>query len=575
MNSPQSYPHPELDVLLAAVRRRYHRLHAIRLAVMAFAMAAAAVAAMAAFGWVLRGEAVPAWPFLVVPMAAAGVAWVVYWRGRISVERAAVLADAHFGLKDGLTSALYLQRTAGGGDEISELQWRWLRDSIAECRAESIRWPFPRRSAVLGTALAAVAIWLGVLPPSPEVLAAREDAHETRLQVEAAKEHLTELIDALDEETEDADERAALEMDEFRKMVESIDPTGDRTEAARQFARIEQKMRDAARSLDQRRDMETLRLAASELAKAGETEPRQLGRKLENEELREAAEMLEKLAPKPRDPEDLKDPESGKREIDEARKELARMRAVTRRMAAAGRQRKGAAQAAGGAGAEGGAGAAGAAGAAGGRAGEGAGESPETLEDLMASLDEAAEDMEQALREIELDPDSEIADGEFGECQACANGLLDEMQGKLRRMNAKAKAASKLERMMRGLAQARGMCQGGQQNQMGLAQSPGGREAGTGTDESRRTDDGEDDAAAGGLASLRGQHGSGPSLSSIEAAESGTGVSGRRGEARDREFARQTESFVQRDDVPETLKLGVRNYFENLQAAAPRADDEE
>ena len=99
---------------------------------------------------------------------------------------------------------------------------------------------------------------------------------------------------------------------------------------------------------------------------------------------------------------------------------------------------------------------------------------------------------------------------------------------------------------------------------LGLA--PGGKQAGTGSSCSERKER-DDSQKNGALTQLQGQHGSGPSMSSVEETESGTGVSSRRSEAKQRELTRQVESFVQRDDVPEALKLGVRNYFENLQYA--------
>ena len=38
----------------------------------------------------------------------------------------------------------------------------------------------------------------------------------------------------------------------------------------------------------------------------------------------------------------------------------------------------------------------------------------------------------------------------------------------------------------------------------------------------------------------------------------------RKATARKRDFVRQFESFVQREDVPEELKRGVKNYFTEI-----------
>ena len=50
----------------------------------------------------------------------------------------------------------------------------------------------------------------------------------------------------------------------------------------------------------------------------------------------------------------------------------------------------------------------------------------------------------------------------------------------------------------------------------------------------------------------------------MEDADSGSGISGKRANAKARDFSSQIESFVQRDDVPEEMKLGVREYFERI-----------
>jgi hypothetical protein len=81
--------------------------------------------------------------------------------------------------------------------------------------------------------------------------------------------------------------------------------------------------------------------------------------------------------------------------------------------------------------------------------------------------------------------------------------------------------------------------------------------------ESRRQ---EQDALVdnGQNAQLKGIKGQGPSLTRVETAQDGTGVSHRRAEAKQREFKRQYESFVSREDVPEDVRAAVRNYFTTI-----------
>ena len=549
--------HPEIEALARNVARR-HNAFLLRITAITTLLAASALAAIAALFWVTRGHSVP-WPVPVSLVAAAIAATAIrFFAKRMDIPAAVIAADDHFGLKDGITTARHLSSKAPE-ETAARLQWQWLSPRLAACDPATITRPFPRRLASSAALLALAAAILCLLPPSASVREAEKLAEETRQRVEESKEELQKLIEELDEEIVAAGEKEGLDMDEFRKMVKEIDETGDRAEAARQFARIERKVRDAARSLDQQRDEETLKLAAKELQKSEDTDARKLGKKLDEKELKEAAELLEKLAAKKFDPKDLKkSPQEKKEALDEAKKDLAKMRAATKRLAAAGKQRQAANQAAGagaGANAQGGAeGAEGAEGAAG--AGEG-----KPLEDMLAELDDAAAELEKDLEEIEIDPDAEW-DDEAGDEMARAKGELGKH---LKKMHGKRMAKGKLDALRQALAQAQGFTQG-QSQELGLAQGQGGKEAGKGSSWSERKER-DDSQKNGALAQLQGQHGDGPSLSAVEDSDSGAGVSTRKGSAKERDFARQMESFVQRDDVPESLKLGVRNYFENLQSA--------
>lgn len=553
----------EIESLIHRVARRHDGFLARRV-VIGTLVYTSALAIIASLFWVLRGHSVPKILLLAIVIL-GGVGCGGWWcRKRMCPNAAAREADRFFHLKDGIATARHLAM-CHPDDPATALQWKWLEPRLESCKVETISEKFPNRPALLAVALTLCAMVLGLLPPSQSVRAEEKIASETKLRVGESKKQLEQFIEALEQDIVAPEEKEGMKLDEFRKLVKSIDETGNRAEAAREFARIEQKIRDASHALDQQRDEETLKLAAGELAKAEETEARQLGKKLDAKELKEAAEMLEKLAAKKFDAKDLKKADrAGKQKaIDEAKQELAKMRAASKRLAAAGKQRQGArqAQAGNGAGSQGQG-----EGSENGQMTEGAGEQAKPLEDRMAELDDAAAHAEKELEEMEMDPDAEPDDGE-GDAMARANGALDKLGKHMRGMHGKRMAKSKLDQLRQALGQAQSFSQG-QSDSLAMGQSPGGQKPGTGSSWSERKEH-DDSQKNGALTQLQGQHGSGPSLSAVEEAESGTGVSGRHGEAKQREFARQVESFVQRDDVPESLKLGVRNYFENLQSAAP------
>jgi len=106
-------------------------------------------------------------------------------------------------------------------------------------------------------------------------------------------------------------------------------------------------------------------------------------------------------------------------------------------------------------------------------------------------------------------------------------------------------------------------CQSGLCQACSACQSPnaGGKKAGWGSNSARR--DAEDELVDNGQTTqLKGIKGNGPSLKSLEAADDGSGVSTQQATHRARNYQKQFESFVQREDVPEQVKQGVKRYFE-------------
>jgi len=92
-----------------------------------------------------------------------------------------------------------------------------------------------------------------------------------------------------------------------------------------------------------------------------------------------------------------------------------------------------------------------------------------------------------------------------------------------------------------------------------------GLKPGFGSSDTKRDSD-EELPMNGNLEQLVGQKGSGPSLSKVEEAESGSGVSSGKVSKKAKDFSKQLESFTERDDVPEELKQGVKEYFKNIHA---------
>jgi len=175
--------------------------------------------------------------------------------------------------------------------------------------------------------------------------------------------------------------------------------------------------------------------------------------------------------------------------------------------------------------------------------------------------------------------DGQQSTGQMQQMAQNANQSLGNMGQFLQQLDAKRQAQSMMQGMLNSLAQSQmglgnmpGAGQDGQgqtpgQNGQGQTQAnspnPGGRDAGTGTSNAANTEPGKD-APDGQKTQVQGMHGTGASMTSTEESSSGSGSSAGTLEREEQEYMRQVESFIRREDVPESVKAGVKAYFENI-----------
>ncbi|MCX6865728.1 MAG: hypothetical protein NTV46_05805 [Verrucomicrobia bacterium] len=529
-----------IEIFLHAVRRRLDG--GARRQVMARVLLAAAVTAVAwALAWRVFGYAAPRPGYAVVAGVAAVVAAVWILLDRCGLRYAAGVADRIFDLKDGLGSWLDFQ-SAGLQGEIYQLNERYLAHQVAGLDLARLRIPRPRKVFVAALVLTISALLLGVLPHGEgvrnrlarEELAAQRSA-ELDQQVKAAVE---EIIKALSE-----DERKLLDPGELRKWAKEVGVTRDARESEKQLARLEQQIDKAMHGLEARQDEAVLKLAAGELAKSALSDVRQLGKQLAARNFDQAVRDLKAMKPAAKSkmtPED----------VAQLRNNAGKSRDMAQRMADGARRRhfgklnpSNKPQ---------------------GKPGDPAAEQPQQ------AMDEMLEELDGAARELAKELEKPGEPGEqTGAMADKMDGKMDELGKRMGQLDARQKATGKLDALRRGLGEAREFAQG-KTSSLGLARSaaesnqPGGLEPGKGTDATRRE---ERDAFKdnGNLAELKGrQNAAGPSSSTVESAASGSGIAGRANVAKQREFKQQLEALVHRDDIPESLKLGVREYFEKV-----------
>ena len=522
----------------------------------ALAIGAGALVAVEVF-YVWRGYSVPG-QWIAICLAGAVFGAVVAWAvRRLRTDAAAKFADEHFGLKDAVTSNLHFAESGRQGGYYA-LQAQQTEGRVAPLKAASISYEPPRRGIVLAASLIAVAIPLSLKGPSEEVQEQMRIAEFTAEATTAINEDLAEMVEQLREETIDPEERELVDPDKLRRWVDELEATEDHKEALRQYAQLERKLNEARLAVQRKREEQLLDRAAKELEKGRETA--KLGEKLEQKKYEEASGALEKMNPQET------------KSLEKWRRDLARLKAASQRMAAAAR----AAEKAGKSSPSQSQGKASASksnrrssqkskagkpslGSSGASSGSG-GELAQTIEELAEDVESLDEALEEAARQsdnlAECDQDNQA------ECRACQQGVsdsLNKLKKRLKKLSMSRKAAKKLSKLCKKCSE----CQGGLC--AGMCMSPGaqrgGLKAGWGSDSTRRneTDELIDN---GQTTQLKGIKGAGPSLTTVEAADDGSGVSTRASGSRSRQFERQLESFVAREDVPDQVKDGVKRYFE-------------
>ena len=530
------------------------------------ALAAGLTMLLVALVYVVPGYTVPKIAFLVVAAVSALVAGAAWYIGKRSQDDAARYGDEFFGLKDSVASCSNFNE-AGLEGGFYDLQARKTEQLVNETSVSKIQYAFPYRLAASAFLLVAIAVALGFKGPSDKVVQRLKSEKATLLQTQTANEELKELIEELETSIDDEEEKKLIDPAELRKWVDELEETKDRKEAMRQYARLEMKVNEAANALKQRKDEKLMDLAAEELKKAEDLKA--LAAMLEQKKYKKASDDLKDLKPSKLTKEDLK-------RLSEKRKDLAKLKAAAKRMAEAAKransrktkntkaqnQTNNGKRSAASKSSKNNAKAKGA-----GKEGDGQATEDSELAELLEDLDDAVDQLDEDLEEMEmadLDLDNmEEFDGDFDdlmENEDAVRGKLDRLGKKLMRMARKRSARSKL----RALSAKCSECQANANAaQMAQSNQAGGREAGTGASNTSRSE--RDKLVDNGQTTgLKGLKGSGPSISKLESADDGTGVSGRRAAASKREFKRQFESFVEREDIPEDLKAGVKNYFTNI-----------
>ena len=546
-----------VEQFVSKVNQRLNR-YRIRDAAIGATLIGGLVMLIVAISYVVFGYRVPIfwYPCVLGATLVGAVIWAIATRS--SVNDAASFADQFYGFKDAISSYLGFAKSGQQGG-FYDLQAAQTENMIEGKEVEKIIKPANWRRIAIALVLLAVSVSLGFKATSPEVLKRIEKEKQTLAMTIEVNDRIKEMVDKLEESTDDPGERKLLEPDKLRQWVNELKETTDLHEAKRQYSKMELRLNRAAEALQQRRDEELLDKAAEELGK--DLESIELSKNLKYKKYEKAAEDLDDLKPQ----EKIKDP----KKLSEARKDLAKLKAAAKRMATAARNTQ----------------------ASNGNQGEQSenedGQDPEgdigelddsemddaegeegDLSDAIEDLEDAVDQYDEALEEIEMyeDPygeEPEWSQEELDEAYRAVKSKMDDLGDRMRRMAGRRKARSKLKKLSKRVAQA-------QSNSR--SKQPGGTQAGKGTSDKERSER-DKRVDNGNNTKLKGIKGSGPSITQLQDADDGDGTSRKKSTVKQRDYKRQFESFVEREDIPEDLKSGVKEYFTKIhQVAEPESN---
>jgi hypothetical protein len=526
------------DHFITQIRNRLNLGRVLRAWVVCLFIAACA-AVLYAGTFLMRGHAVVWQSYGIFPLLALCAGALFAWVRFSDREAAARAADSFFGLKDMLVSAYHFKRLATS-TEAHRLVMLQADVAVASLSATQMPLGVSRRLLFACGGLVLLLIGLAQIPPSAQVLAAQEAARESLAKSEVTRAALEEWIDELEASLDEA-EQEVIDLNSLREAVAAFETSDDSRDAMRQLARLELQVSERMKTMDQREDAAVLQAVAEALKATPSPDARKLAKDLEAKAYQQAGEVLSDLAP---DAAQLSN-------LSELEKQLARLRAVSKPMAQASQAVKSNAKSMQST-----------------RQAEASELASKSMDGLLSDLDAAALQMEKLVQQQKIGQSDQA-----GACQACNSRIGEKMTQigqQLTKMQARQKAQQQLSDFRKLLNQAQAYSSGQVASlKPSAGQLPGsGKQAGEGSDASRR--EGSDPLWEGSeLSSLQGQKNEGPSLSMVEDAESGSGSSQRSAQAVVREHQRQFESFVQRDDIPDSVKFAVSHYFESIHQSEP------
>jgi hypothetical protein len=575
----------DIDGFVAQIRERLNRHLGLDVLIRSLCVAGAILISIG-LGYIVKGRRVPLFWYPAIPSVTliGGAAW--WLARRRSFDDAAAYADRHFELQDAVRSYEGFSR-ADQCEGIYELQAEYTQAALGGIQTTDVKYRWPARTASLCVVLLFCSVLLTLKADSPQATEAPGRTEQVRTQTEQINEEIEEALEQLKEDAKSDDVERLLALERLEEMVKELKETPDLKDAMRQYAALEKELNTVLSKLQQRQDEQLYKRMGQSLQESDQAKV--LGKRLAERQYKEAAEELKRQKiDRTASPEDQ-------------REQMEKLKAVSQRMASEAERSRSSCKAAdlakrldkaanaareasksassspgrqSPAGSQEGSQSASAQGSSSSGSGSQGSSSPGSDSQGSSSQSSGSEGSgaQGSGSQGSGSPGSgSEGSGSGGDSSEGVNECLEEMAENLADLDAKCKAESMIQTFCKSLSQ----CQGrlgnspgdgsgsGSGDGGGDGSGDGGLEPGTGS--SSHTNANVNDARSTGDKSvLKGAKSHGPSVTMTEAATDGSGSSSGSNARLIQQYRRQAESFVRREDVSETVKSGVKEYFERI-----------
>lgn len=500
--------------------------------------------------FIVQGYAAQPYLYLVNAILFLALGAIHFLIHFVNKPKTAAIVDKAYNLKEGLLSHIGFQkkRLETG---VFKLQEDKLIEDLNKNQGKNL-FVMPHKNLLWISIMLLISMGLVGFMPESERVSAKRKQEDLMLKITAKNmEELNKALEELEKELTD-EEKELLKKSKIIQAVKEIEENKNKEEAFSDLAKLEQELRKELKADQFQANLATLKNLEEEALKLEET--KELGEDLKKKDFKKAAEDLKKFELDEKLLKELQEElknkkELSKEEMKELKEKLAnKISSQAKNMKALSKSVKKSLSKDNAKGKEG-------------VAGE-LGELSEELSEMEGDL-EKLEDISkmEKLSKEELEELKKNCEN----CQQCAgqcNSKLGKLGKSLGKMGTQQSYLDKLFNMKEKLSAAQ-MAVASESVMPGSSGLAGGKNPGNGVD---RNFNGQKEGLKDNnqYTQIKGQKGEGAGLVSVEEAASGTGVSRVQGKAAKVDFKAQAESFMNREDIPDDLKGGVKNYFNSI-----------